>query len=354
MILFETCHQDAYNYVLHNFLKIEIFNEETDIGDIIEEILPKYLYREQYHKCVKTLEELYFWTGDKFYHEVNAIHEFVLYKFIDYMGELQTELSDFNQVYFNERCYLLIKEASQLDFKEDSELTLEEHEEFFYDVLYYSDLLFTDTDFLMIETLYNNRKLGNTNIEKVLGINLDYYFELLPMDIQEQYKTKHITLTGEVSSMLKYITERVQNGNLYKLFWENNVPVKEERIQLILENIMDAYFYNQEVEITREALLGNGRVDFKLYKNINEDEKVLIEIKRASSSYLKKGYEKQLTDYMLSTKYKNAFYLIACFTDVEYEKSKRFIREHVYTDTVQLYINISILDFRKRKPASIS
>jgi fido (protein-threonine AMPylation protein) len=45
---------------------------------MIEEILPKYLYREQYHKCVKTLEEIYYWTRDKFYHELNAIHEFVL------------------------------------------------------------------------------------------------------------------------------------------------------------------------------------------------------------------------------------------------------------------------------------
>ncbi|KPU45770.1 hypothetical protein OXPF_10050 [Oxobacter pfennigii] len=78
---------------------------------------------------------------------------------------------------------------------------------------------------------------------------------------------------------------------------------------------MDAYFYNQEIDITREALLGNGKVDFKLYRNKNEGEKILIEIKRASSSYLKKGYEKQLADYMLSTNYKNAFYLIACFTD---------------------------------------
>ena len=30
-------------------------------------------------------------------------------------------------------------------------------------------------------------------------------------------------------------------------------------------------------------------------KQINEDEKVLIELKRGSSTYLKKGYEKQLT-----------------------------------------------------------
>ncbi|MEK5468011.1 hypothetical protein MKY64_23660 [Paenibacillus sp. FSL R7-0210] len=353
MILFETHHQEAYNCILHNFLKTAIFNGKTDIGDIIEEILPKYLYREQYQKCVKTIEELYNWTGDKFYHEMNAIHEFILYKFIDYMGDLQTELSEFNGLYFNERCHILIKEASQKDFEEDSDFTLEEHEESFYDVFYYPDVLFTDTDFLMIDTLYNQRKLGNLIIENRLRINIDYYFELLPIDIQEQYKTKHITLTSEVSSMLKYFTERVEHGNLYKLFWEKDVPVKEERIQLILENIMDAYFYNQAVEITREAMLGNGKVDFKLYKNSNEEEKVLIEIKRASSSYLKKGYEKQLTDYMLSTKYKNAFYLIACFTDDEYDKSMKFIREHVYTDTIQLYINISILDFRKRKSASI-
>ena len=55
---------------------------------------------------------------------------------------------------------------------------------------------------------------------------------------------------------------------------------------------------------------------------------------------MKKGYEKQLTDYMLSSKYKNAFYLIACFNDEEYERVLRFIREHIYTDTIQLCINV--------------
>jgi hypothetical protein len=70
VILFATNHQGAYNCMLHHFLKVEVFNGEIDVGDIIEEILPKYLYREQYHKCVKTFEELYYWTGDKFYHEL--------------------------------------------------------------------------------------------------------------------------------------------------------------------------------------------------------------------------------------------------------------------------------------------
>ena len=51
-----------------NLLEIEVFDGETDVGDVIEDILPKYMYREQYRKCVKTLEDLYCWTEDSFLH----------------------------------------------------------------------------------------------------------------------------------------------------------------------------------------------------------------------------------------------------------------------------------------------
>ena len=89
----------------------------------------------------------------------------------------------------------------------------------------------------MIAQLYNNRLYGDVDIEGQMGINIDYYFELLPLDIQERYKTKHITLTGEIEGLLKYIDNRVHHGNLYKLFWEKGVPVNESRVQLILENV---------------------------------------------------------------------------------------------------------------------
>lgn len=78
----------------------------------------------------------------------------------------------------------------------------------------------------------------------------------------------------------------------------------------------------------------------------------MIEVKRANSSYLKKGYENQLTKYMYASNCKNAFYLIACFTDSEYNTAYKFIRENVYTDEIQMYINIAILDLRKRKVPS--
>lgn len=362
MIVFQTKDIEIYNYIVHEFLKVEIFGgkdkiemvDNMSIADRIEDILPKYLFREQYSKCLKVFKELFYWTEDDFYHQMSAFHELALYQFIDYMADLRKEnTGEFDALYFNKKCRYLISTAAQLDYQEDNSLSLEEHEEYYYDVFSYPDIFFTDLDFQIIPQIYNRRLFGDTLLEDTLGINIDFYFEIMPMDIQRQYGT-NIALTGEVSSLLSYIEDRMHYGNLYKLFWENDKPVREERIQLIMENMMDAYFYNQEVEITREASLGIGQVDFKLYRNKQEDEKVLIEIKKANSpSYLKKGYEKQLTEYMLSSKYKNAFYLVACFNDEEYERVSRFIKEHIYTNTVQLYINISILDLRIRKSASV-
>lgn len=247
----------------------------------------------------------------------------------------------------------MIKKAAIDDMNEiDDDFNLKDLEDMYYDINSYADNLFIDMDFLFLDLIYNNHKMGSTLIEDKLGINLDYYFEILPLDIQKQYKTKHITLSGEISSLLDYIENRIHNGNLNQLFWVDNRPVNEERIHLILENIMDAYFHNKDIEITREALVGNGKVDFSLLKNDNVKEKILIEVKRANSSYLKKGYEKQLTKYMYASNCKNAFYLIACFTDSEYNTTYKFIRENVYTDEIQMYINIAVLDLRKRKVPS--
>ena len=54
MIIFDTPYLEMMNYIIHHFLEIEVFNGITDIGDIIDDILPKYLRREQYLKCVKS------------------------------------------------------------------------------------------------------------------------------------------------------------------------------------------------------------------------------------------------------------------------------------------------------------
>ncbi len=77
-------------------------DEYIDIGDIIEDIVPKYLYREQYSKCEKVLKELYEWTEDKFYHDMTCFHELMLSNYLDYLAESREDYEDFNNIYFDE------------------------------------------------------------------------------------------------------------------------------------------------------------------------------------------------------------------------------------------------------------
>ncbi|MEK4273187.1 hypothetical protein [Paenibacillus sp. FSL R7-0026] len=91
MILFNTNHVKVYNYIINHFLKIEIYNDDSDgdIGDKLEIILPKYLFREQYQKCKVIFEELLIWTEDNFYHNMSAFHELALYAFLEYLSDMR-------------------------------------------------------------------------------------------------------------------------------------------------------------------------------------------------------------------------------------------------------------------------
>ncbi len=227
MILFNTIHIETYNYIIHHFLQLEIFKDletidkmdDMNIGDRIENLLPKYLFREQYQNCVKVYRQLFYWTADDFYHQMEVFHELVLYQFIDYMADLRNNIDNFDELYFDEKCHSLIRGSAEADYKEDIDnIPLQEVIEFYYDVFYYPDALFTDIDFKFIPILYNRRVSGDSSFEHYLGINIDFYFDILPLDIQKQYRTKAITLTDQISKMLQYIQERIQFGSLYKLF----------------------------------------------------------------------------------------------------------------------------------------
>ena len=357
MICFPSRHLELCNRVVHELLGIDVFNGFVDVPDTIEPMLPRYLFREQYHRCIEVFEELFYWSGDQFLHSMRAFHELVLYCFLREMADLQRDTPDFIDVYFDEKTKELINKACQEDLIEEPQLDAEWLKSDYLDVNGYMERLFDDYDFLSIDHVINNRRLGNPVLEDLLGIDIDYYFEILPLDIQEEYrkrnKSRHVTLFGEIGELFRYLDDRASNKELHKLFREGGRPVDESRIQLILGALFDAFFYDRRTEIVREASIGNGKVDFLFHRADDPEEKVLIEVKRASSiSYLKHGFEKQLVSYLLSSRYRHAFYLIACFTDEEYERIRRFISENIYTEEVQMHVNIRILDLRERPTAS--
>lgn len=348
MIAFNTTRYELFNHIIHHFLELEVFSDENGLEDIID-VLPEHLVREQYHKCKSVFEELYKWTNDKSFHEMTAFHEVALYYFLSYMSDLQNDFENFNDLYFDKKIKKYMKEASIQDFRENNEFSPTDYMNFYYDIFDYSDYLLSDTDFLQLDKIYNELSMGSTFLADQFGINIDYYFELLPMDIQQKYKSNHINLFSEISAFLDFIDDKVENGSLYKLFWSNNSPVTLQRIQLIFDNLINSYYHNHDIELLWKSIIKNRYLDFEFCKSRNKEEKVLIEIKRAGS-YLTEGFEKYLLNH--SRLYKVVFYLIICFTDEEYKQTIDFINKYVYTGTVTLYVNIQVLNMRKRDTAS--
>lgn len=283
MIYLNTSRAIIYNKIIHNYLEVEVFGDpDIDIGDAIEDCFPKYLFREQYQKCIEVFKDLYEWTNDPFLHNLTAFHEVALYYFLSGMEELKNDIEDsFKEIFYDKALIKEIKNYSKEDLKEmGNDYTLEELEDFYYSPYDISDAIFEDIDFVQLPHLYNEHKANMPVMAKIMGINLDYYFEILPIDIQKQYKSKHITLTGEISELFYYLQERINSGSLSELFWEQGKPVNEKRIHVILENIMNAYFIGKGVDISREVLIKNGMVDFKLFRSDKKDEKILIEVKK--------------------------------------------------------------------------
>lgn len=363
MIVFETPHQETFNYIINRFLKLEVFNNEESLDLIIDAIMPEYLRREQYLKCKQTFEELYQWTEDDFVHQMLAFHEFTLYRFINYVSLLQEDDDDYNLLLFDTKARNLINKAAKEDlleievFEQSEDKTddfleneLCECEKRYYDVYGYADYLFSDLDFLQIPNLYNDRQLGNLNLEDYFGINIDFYFDLLPLDIRKKYKSKHITLHGELDDFIKFITNKLNYGSLSKILWHDNKPISETEIGIILDNLMTFYLKNNDDEILWTFKVKADVIDFEIYRRFDEGNKVLFQLRRANKRHLVKGYEQYLLKK--SDKYKSAEYVIICFTDEEYKLANNFISNYVYTETITLYINIQIFDARKKKSAS--
>ena len=290
---------------------------------------------------------------------MSSLHEVLLYCFLKRVESKRVQYKeDYELIYFTNEIREMIRQSSEIDLREaklfdiEESFTIDDFEELYYDVRYYYDELFEDTDFLSIDIFYNDEIYSDGKIVERLGASVDFYWDILPMDIRRLFPSKSITLTGEVSKFIEYVQNKLSKSDLAELFWEAGSSVTEDRIQLILMHLLDSYFLNMNVYIGREARLGKNKIDILLFRDGNEGDKVLIEIKKASSKYLVKGYEKQLLNYIETSGYKNAFYVIACFTDKEIKLAESFISTHVYTNQYYLYINIVIFDFRIKKPAS--
>ena len=82
MITVKNKYPKLFNTVIKVMLE-DILDDELIIGDLIEEIMPKYLRREQFENCVVALNDLKKWSQDTFKHDLKPIHQILLYNLLE-------------------------------------------------------------------------------------------------------------------------------------------------------------------------------------------------------------------------------------------------------------------------------
>lgn len=93
---------------------------------------------------------------------------------------------------------------------------------------------------------------------------------------------------------IELFKKHVETGNLWEELWINGKPKRERSAQLIFFAIADVFCKLNDIDISPEANMGGGPVDFKFSRGYSA--KVLVEIKRDTGS-VRHGYETQLEHY---------------------------------------------------------
>jgi len=120
----------------------------------------------------------------------------------------------------------------------------------------------------------------------------------------------------------------VENSDLWRALWNEELtrPRKEKIVQAIAGSMWTILCESANVDISREANVGRGPVDFKF--SAGWRRRALIEVKLLSSSKLRQGAQAQLPQYMISEQLTCAYYVCVGFTDEDFAGYRiRLVRE---------------------------
>lgn len=126
-----------------------------------------------------------------------------------------------------------------------------------------------------------------------------------------------------IESIIENFRRYVEQQGGWRLLWNDKAPLtpkREDSIQLLFKGVVQAYCAANHVTLDREVELGRGPVDFVI--STSSTDRVLLEIKKVSSSKFVDGIEKQLVSYMESDGCKRGWYLAVQFYETKHELTR--------------------------------
>ena len=101
-------------------------------------------------------------------------------------------------------------------------------------------------------------------------------------------------LLAVVRDIIDHYKKQIEHNNLWEMLWHGSRPKRERASQLLFYAVADVFCKANNLDVTPEANMGGGPVDFKFSSGY--DVRVVVELKKSNGT-VEHGYSKQLEVY---------------------------------------------------------
>ncbi|GBQ28785.1 hypothetical protein AA13594_1125 [Gluconacetobacter azotocaptans DSM 13594] len=152
-----------------------------------------------------------------------------------------------------------------------------------------------------------------------------------------------------VRDTVEQFKRHVEAGNLWEELWLGDKPKKERASQLIYYAIADAFCKANDLDISPEANMGGGPIDFKFSSGYSA--RVLVEMKRSGGTVVH-GYEKQLEFYKDASQTEFALFVIMDYGDLGMKLNEIRRIQKARWEAGERASEIIVIDARRKESAS--
>jgi hypothetical protein len=132
-------------------------------------------------------------------------------------------------------------------------------------------------------------------------------------------------LLKAVMRFIEQFKNYVENNDGWRLLWnDDGSPKKEVAFQALFSGVMIPHCQANDIDISKEANIGRGPVDFKLSQGYSK--RVLLEAKLASNSKFWNGLRRQLPMYLNAEAVDQGIFLVACQKENDFERVRNIRR----------------------------
>lgn len=206
------------------------------------------------------------------------------------------------------------------------------------------------------------RDISNGHESQMISLNKwnhnEYFCWALNSIYNGEFKDNQVPLREAdcwqyINNSIGRIKHIIENGKGWKLLWNDEVPVNEEKVQILLHGHLKTICEKDSVLVNREEETGYGPVDFT-FSNCYVG-KCMLEVKLSSNAALKNGnFIAQIYEYAKGLNICSAFLVVVGF-DNKLQLIANSVNDAISSfrnKHSDFYIQTVFIDASKKKSAS--